>query len=199
LRRRCPVTSVKELDDPPTDGWTTDDLDGLPEDGIRRELIDGVLQVSPCPTHFQSVAGRLMVALLQSCPADYDVGQSVEVRMTKRRSLIPDVLVVSAEAAARNPAKFATHEVVLTAEIVSPSSETTDRFTRPALYGAAGIPFYWVVEVRPDGIAVLTYQLDPVEERYVLTGTHTDRIRVAEPWEIDLPIDGITPPLSRQR
>ena len=27
---------------PPADGWTTDDLDALPDDGVRRELLDGV-------------------------------------------------------------------------------------------------------------------------------------------------------------
>ncbi len=41
------------LSDTPTDGWTVDDLDALPEDGARRELIDGVLHAtpSPAPTH----------------------------------------------------------------------------------------------------------------------------------------------------
>jgi hypothetical protein len=29
----------------PADGWTTDGLDAMPEDGLRRELIDGVLHV----------------------------------------------------------------------------------------------------------------------------------------------------------
>ena len=33
------------------DRWTTDDLDALPEDGVRRELIDGALFVSPSPTY----------------------------------------------------------------------------------------------------------------------------------------------------
>ncbi|MEU4621756.1 hypothetical protein AB0G04_17500 [Actinoplanes sp. NPDC023801] len=35
---------------PPADGWTVADLDALPEDGVRRELIDGVLHVSPSPS-----------------------------------------------------------------------------------------------------------------------------------------------------
>ena len=37
-------------DMPPGGGWTTDDLDALPEDGRRRELLDGVLLVSPSPS-----------------------------------------------------------------------------------------------------------------------------------------------------
>jgi Uma2 family endonuclease len=34
------------------------------------------------------------------------------------------------------------HEVVLTVEIVSPTSVSMDRITKPALYAQAGIPFY---------------------------------------------------------
>ena len=56
-------------DVPPAGGWTTDDLDALPEDGLRRELLDGVLLVSPSPTDIhQIIAARLMVALEETCP-----------------------------------------------------------------------------------------------------------------------------------
>lgn len=45
---------------PPVDGWTTDDLDELPEDGRRRELIDGVLIMTPSSSYaHQTLAGRL--------------------------------------------------------------------------------------------------------------------------------------------
>ncbi|MEV4629133.1 hypothetical protein AB0J90_23015 [Micromonospora sp. NPDC049523] len=45
---------------PPTDGWTTDDLDALPDDGHRRELLDGVLIMSSSPTAaHQTIAWRL--------------------------------------------------------------------------------------------------------------------------------------------
>src|SRR3954447_11243913 len=35
-----PVMTAALNDLPPADGWTTDDLDALPEDGVRRELLD---------------------------------------------------------------------------------------------------------------------------------------------------------------
>ena len=34
----------------PAGGWTADDLDALPDDGPRDELVDGVLLVSAAPT-----------------------------------------------------------------------------------------------------------------------------------------------------
>jgi Uma2 family endonuclease len=118
----------------PVGGWTTDDLDELPEDGRRRELIDGVLVAphSPSSTH-QTLAYRLCSALDGSCPAEWAVTQGVEIRINRRRSLIPDVMVTSMEAAAGGPNRFAPQDVLLAVEIVSPSSRTFDRWAKPAL------------------------------------------------------------------
>nr|WP_030436468.1 Uma2 family endonuclease [Actinoplanes subtropicus] len=178
---------------PPADGWTVDDLDSFPEDGVRRELLDGVLLVSPSPTDIhQIVAGRLMVALEESCPAEFQVTQSVEIRINPRRTFIPDVLVATEQAAQRRSRLYAPHEVVLAVEIVSPSSLSMDRITKPALYAAAGIPFYWRIETG-DGLTVHTYKIDPEHELYRSSGTFQEQIVTAEPWEINLPIKRITP------
>jgi hypothetical protein len=42
-------------------GWTTDDLDALPEDGQRRELLDGALIMSPSPTGFHQIIAVIEV------------------------------------------------------------------------------------------------------------------------------------------
>src|SRR3982751_5346913 len=111
-------------DVPPAGGWTTDDLDDLPDDGFRRELLDGVLLVSPSPTDVhQIIAMRLGVALEESCPPDRQVTQGVEVRISQRRSFIPDVLVATDEAAQRRARHYAPFEVVLAVEIWSPTSQ----------------------------------------------------------------------------
>jgi hypothetical protein len=71
-------------------GLTTDDLDQIPEDGVRRELLDGVLLVPPSPTDIhQIIAMRLGVALEESCPDHMQVTQAVEIRMSGTRSFIP--------------------------------------------------------------------------------------------------------------
>jgi Uma2 family endonuclease len=174
-------------------GWTTDDLDELPEDGRRRELIDGVLIVPPTPsTAHQTLSALLMVALRRAAPKELSATQGVEVRVNKRRSLVPDVLVVTADAAARNPSHFAPHEVVLAVEIVSPGSITMDRFAKPALYAEACIPWYWRIEMT-EGIEVHTYRLETVRTAYVETGLFTTVIDLDEPWPIKLPIEQITP------
>jgi Uma2 family endonuclease len=184
-------------DHPPPGGWTTDDLDALPEDGYRRELLDGVLIVSPSPTNLhQVIAGRLMVALEEHCPEDCDVTQGVEVRMSRRRSFIPDVLVTTDAAGKRVTATLDPHEVLLAVEIVSESSRTMDRITKPALYAQAGIPYYWRIETE-NGIVVHTHKIDPSNEIYVPTGEWSDAITAEEPWKIHIPIARITPRFYR--
>jgi Uma2 family endonuclease len=168
--------------------WTTDDLDALPEDGRRRELIDGVLIASPSPRNsHQALVLRLGAAMLATCPAEFAVSQGVEVRISRRRALIPDLMVLTAEAAKRDPdpAWFAPHEVVLAVEIESPSSVTFDRVTKPALYAQAGIPYYWRIAVE-HGIEVVTHRLDPAAEVYRGTGTVTGEVELTEPWPMRL-------------
>ncbi|WP_255527967.1 Uma2 family endonuclease [Plantactinospora alkalitolerans] len=95
---------------PPAGGWTTDDLDVMSDDGQRRELLDGALIMAPSPTAaHQTIAGRLMVALEEDCPDEFDVTQGVEVRISQRRSFNPDVLVTTAVAAARRTSRYEPH------------------------------------------------------------------------------------------
>jgi len=182
---------------PPPGGWSTDDLDELPEDGHRYELIDGVLIVSPSPTsRHQKLVSRIEAALEANCPPEWLVFQGVEVRISRFRSLIPDVLVVSAEAAAREPSKFRPHEVLLAVEIVSKNSKAMDRLTKPGLYAQAGIPFYWRVETER-GIVVHTHRLKPDVQVYVPTGEFDRMVDIDEPWLIQVPISQITPRFFR--
>lgn len=181
-----------ESDHPAPGEWTTEDLDALPDDGRRYELIDGVLTLSPSPTrNHQTIAMFLGVALTRICPPEYDVTQAIEVRINRQRSLVPDVLVTTADASATNPNKYLPHQVVLAIEIVSRSSRVMDRITKPALYAQAGIPFYWRIETK-EPVSVLTYQLDPGTGVYQPTGTFTDVISLDEPWPISLPVASLT-------
>jgi Uma2 family endonuclease len=185
------ITALSEV--PPADGWTTDDLEDLPEDGVRRELLDGVLLVSPSPSiPHQVLSGRLMVALEETCPDHFHVTQANDVQISRRRLFIPDVLVTTDEAARRGGSKVAAAEVVLAVEIVSPSSQSMDRVMKPTLYAKAGIPFYWMIEII-GGLTVHTYQLAVEEGSYEPSGTFTDAIELDAPWSIDIPMKRLRP------
>lgn len=175
-------------------GWTADDLDGFPYDGYRRELIDGALIVSPTPTDIhQVIAGRLMVALEETCPETFHVTQAVEIQINSRRCFIPDVLVTTAEAAARRGAKYAPDEVLLAVEIVSSGSQAMDRILKPAVYAEAGIPYFWRIETEDGQVVVHTYKLDLGHEVYRSVGESTDLVDTPGPWPIKLPVSRITP------
>lgn len=187
------MTAALHDDYPPPGEWTTDDLDALPDDGRRHELLDGTLLMSPSPTRLhQSIALMLGAALQESCPADLDVTQAVEVRLSRTRAFIPDLLVTHLDAAERNPSHYRPHEVLLVVEIVSEGSRSVDRVLKPALYAEADIPYFWRIETA-DGIVVHAYKLDPVKRVYVEQARMTDGILLPEPWEIDVPLARITP------
>jgi Uma2 family endonuclease len=187
------MTPPPDWTDPPPDGWTTDDLDRLSGDGHRRELIDGVVLLSPPPgpVH-QSVVDLLGAKLTSLSPAGHQVMRGVEVRFNERRCFIPDVAVILGGAGPRHTSWLAPREVLIAIEIVGPTSLLMDRIAKPALYAAAGIPYYWRVEI-DGGIEVSTYRLDLVEEVYRQTGEFRDAVDVPVPWRIRIPIAEITP------
>ncbi|HEV7965438.1 MAG TPA: Uma2 family endonuclease [Actinoplanes sp.] len=187
------MTPQADWSDPPPDGWTVDDLGRLPDGGHRRELIDGILLLEPrpAPPH-EAVAALLCARVGALCPPGHAMTHDVEVRFSDRRCFTPDVAVMLAGAGPRHATWLAPREVLIAIEIVAPTSLLMDRITKPALYAAAGIPYYWRVET-DGGIEVSTYRLDLVEEVYRQTGEFRDTIDVSVPWRIKIPIAEITP------
>jgi Uma2 family endonuclease len=161
---------------PATRSWTLDDLALLPDDGRRYEIVDGSLHVTPAPAYLhQRFCAWLIRALLADMPDGYDVlpGANVLLPGEPTRLLVPDVLAVRTSDidAGDNPLAVPAAAVPLAVEVVSPSSTTHDRFTKPALYAEAGIPNYWRVEHGKDGPTVHVYTLTAGSGIHT---THTD-------------------------
>ena len=97
------------------------DLERLPDDGHRYELIDGVLIVSPAPRiPHQDVAGNLHVLLRATCPQELKVlFAPVDVVLAEDTVLQPDLLVAPRE-------QFSRTELpgppLLAVEVLSPST-----------------------------------------------------------------------------
>src|SRR5262249_30295794 len=73
-------------------GWTVADLASVPDDGMRYELIDGSLLVTPAPClpHQRVVLG-LAVVLRAACPASTETFIApVDYQPDERNSLQPD-------------------------------------------------------------------------------------------------------------
>jgi len=109
------------------DPWTTEALYALPEDGMRHELLDGTLLVSPPPSvPHQLAARRLVAALGAAAPPDIEVLEAVGVAVPAGL-LVPDVVVARAAAVHGAQRNLAATDVLAVVEIVSPSSRTQDR------------------------------------------------------------------------
>ena len=128
----------------PGEPFTLSDLDRMPDDGHRYELLDGTLIVSPAPgPPHQRVAAVLVVLLELACPEELVVFPNVGVRIGPRSALEPDVVVarpsdVSGARLARPP--------LLVAEILSPDSALRDLNLKKPAYERFGIPSYWIID-----------------------------------------------------
>jgi Uma2 family endonuclease len=167
--------------------WTEEDLIGLPDETRRYELLEGVLLVNPPPAAaHQVVSFRLARVLDDAAITGLMVVEAVGIRLPDHTMLIPDVLVATRDAVLANHSGILDPaEVALAVEIVSPSSRTTDRLTKPALYARVGIPSFWRVELE-DGPAVFAYRLQQGTYVEVVAVSPGERLVVNEPFPIIL-------------
>lgn len=133
--------------------WTVADLETLPDDGLRYELVDGTLLVSPAPTKVhQRCVGNLYVLLRAACPSELEVFVApTDYQPTLTRSLQPDVLVVRRD----DPGSGAvTTPLALAVEVMSPSSRSVDLVLKRELYEQAGVASYWVLDPAGPSLAL---------------------------------------------
>ncbi len=129
--------------------WTEEDFLALPESQERIELFDGSLLMTPAPRGgHQQVSRRLADVFELATPKDVEVFEAVNLRVGPDRILIPDMLATRERGDAL---VYQPDDALLVAEIVSPSTRSQDRVLKPALYAAAGIPWYLLVELDRDG------------------------------------------------
>jgi len=163
-----------------------EDLQDLPDDGRRHELLDGMLVVTPAPGGpHQVVVGALSRMLhARRPPGTAVLTAPIDLVLSPHTVLQPDVVVV--EAAEALEARL-TRLPVLVAEVLSTSTRTYDLGSKMLAYAAAGIRWYWVV----DPVA-------PVEVRAfrLVDGTYEEARYAAgkEPFVIDEPFSfSLTP------
>ena len=120
--------------------WTVDDLDQLPDDGLRYELLDGILLVSPAPTRrHQRAVLQLGLVLQAACPPELEVLVApLDWRPDRKTSLQPDVLVLGN----RDLTSTAAEAMILAVEVLSPSSRRKDAIYKRSKYEDEGVANY---------------------------------------------------------
>ncbi len=137
---------------------TADDLDDIPPDGKRYEIIDGELYVSAAP----SIRHQLMLCALSATLRPYaaSLGLAIltaplDVRASSLTQVEPDLLALPRALAVGLLTRWAPMSaLVLAIEVLSPSTATVDRGRKRELYMAEGVDQYWIVDLSAQTIEV---------------------------------------------
>lgn len=162
---------------------TRGDLDQMPDDGHRYELLDGMLVVSPGPRPVhQQVGGNIYLALREHCPADLQVMYApLDVVLGDDTVLQPDLLVA-------RRSDFTDRDLpvppILAIEVLSPSTRAYDLLLKKERLQRAGCQHYWVVD--PDLPAITAWSLFDGSYVEVASATGDQQLNATEPFEISV-------------
>lgn len=165
------------------EAFTRADLDAMPDDGRRHELIDGVLVVTPAPgLGHQRVIGELYTLLRQACPDGLEVLLSpFDVALSDDTVLEPDLLVARTR-------DFTLRDLpvppLLAVEVLSPSTRRVDQTLKRARLEAAGCPSYWLVDPHQPSLVALELLEGAYVEVAHVVGEET--WRAARPFDVEV-------------
>ncbi len=151
------VVSIAEAWPAPGKPFTVAELDRMPDDGHRYELLDGTLVVSPRPGNpHQEVAAELLGLLRAACPAGMRALPEPAVQISRKTEFDPDLVVIKRE---QVTAAKCTEPPLLVVEVRSPSTALIDLNRKKAAYERFGVESYWVVVPDPDDPELIVFEL----------------------------------------
>ena len=165
--------------------FTRADLDDLPEDGHRYEIIDGTLLVTPAPrwTH-QDAVGNLHVLLRAACPSDlrvilapFDIVLAEDTVVQPDLAVAPRVTITDGDLPV---------PPMLAVEVLSPSTRRFDLPLERDRFPSAGIASYWLVDPLARTVTVLA--LDGGSYREVAVAAPGSPAQVSHPFVLTLDV-----------
>ena len=187
------VVTIAEASPAVGSPFTVAELDRMPADGRRYELLDGALIVSPRPTTVhQVVAGRLLRVLADACPDGLCVVPEPAVELDPQTEFDPDLVVVRMDQV--GGAKF-TEPPLLVVEIRSPSTALVDLNRKKSAYERFGLPLYWIVDPDPPAPELTVFELR--DGRYALTTTTAEPFTADRPFTLSIDLRRLTDGVRR--
>jgi Uma2 family endonuclease len=164
--------------------WTDQELQELPADGHKRELLNGQIILSPVPASHGAICVRLILLVggfVQKRKLGEVYDSSTGFRISESILLSPDVSFVSKatlKKVFRGPDKFLRGAPDLAIEVLSPSDRTQLIHKKLDLYFEHGTRLVWSVNwklqqvhiYRPDSISAVTQLKDVLSGDEVLPG-----------------------------
>jgi Uma2 family endonuclease len=164
--------------------FTVADLDRIPDDGRRYELVAGVLVVSPRPTPAHQVVAFTLASLLaQACPEAWQVVPEPAVLIGPDTELVPDVVVAGRDQLAGSKI---TEPPVLVAEVRSPSTALIDLNRKKAAYERFGVGSYWVVVPEPATPELIVFELNAGRYQETAHVRGEERFAAARPFQVEV-------------
>lgn len=151
--------------------WTREEVLALPDDGIRYELLDGRLLVTPSPRPIHQLAVGALYERIQPYLRRHGLGVAflspADLDLRSDQSLQPDLFVAVLPP---SPGELAWSDVgipPLVVEVVSPATALNDRNRKRIRYQQSGVAEYWIVDLD----ARLIERWKPTDHRpEILTG-----------------------------
>ncbi len=169
--------------------WTVADRNALPDDGLRYEVVDGLLVVSPSPVpQHQWVSVQLELLLSSACPEGFVMLHApLDWQVDEHTVFEPDVLVMRRQDV--TPERLVGTPVLIV-EIASPSTARFDRTLKFERYAQAGVRQYWIVDPgsAENSPTVAVFDLDEATGEYVLQveASGSDRVDVDGPVPVSM-------------
>jgi len=133
------------------DDWTVERALALPADGNRYEVLDGELFVTPAPTYAHQAALSALYRPIDAYVLANELGwlrwSPADIVFSPRRLVQPDLFVIP-RGSGREPREWSdVKSLLLTIEVLSPSTARADRHRKRSIYQDQGVPEYWMVDV----------------------------------------------------
>ncbi len=160
--------------------FTHADLLVMPDDGKRREIIDGDLYVTPSPRFSHQATSAKLYRAIDRYLDKHPIGEAyyapLDVIFSDHDVVEPDIIFVLNEhrQILQDWVRGAPDLVV---EILSPTTKTIDRGPKLKAYARYGVTEYWIVD--PVARAVELYRLTPTG--YQLTRSFSEEESLASP------------------
>lgn len=141
-----------------TGPWTVEMVRELPEDGNRYELVDGVLVVTPFPSPLHQLVrhrllGRLHLYLAAIAPRMGAFASRSEITWGEEKTCLqPDLYLVPESEMLGE--WTGVRSLILTVEVLSPSSVEHDRVTKRPVYQRQNVGTYWIVDIEARTVEV---------------------------------------------
>ena len=153
---------------------TIADLDAIPDDGNRYELLNGVITMAAAPTWKHQLVSRAVFRLIDRWAVQIDAGDTlyapVDVVLDNRDVVQPDIIYVDESHLidVRGGRVYVAPQLVV--EVISPTSRGRDSVVKPVRYAQAGAREYWLVDPELETIAIFTL----IETLYVERAANDD-------------------------